>query len=184
MGQITALILAAGEGKRMKTGKAKVIHKLFGRAMIEYVCMAVEGAGIDKSALIVGHRAEDVMETMGGRVEYVRQENQLGTGHAVMQAERYFRDGDGLIFVLYGDTPLVTSGMLRDAVNFHRNGGFKATVITADIGDPIGYGRIIRDPEGNVVRIVEHRDATEAEREIREINSGCIFSAPASCRKP
>lgn len=178
MESITALILAAGEGKRMKSGYSKLVHKACGKAMIEWVCEVAENAGVNESVVIVGHKAEQVMECMGGRVKYVRQEKQLGTGHAVMQAEEYIRNTSGYILVLYGDTPLVTSETITETIKFHKESGSTATVITAELSDPTGYGRILRDSKGGISRIVEHRDATEQERAVREINSGMyLFSA-------
>ncbi len=176
--QVTALILAAGEGKRMKSDKAKVMHSLCGKAMIEWVYEAARGAGIEKCAVIVGHKAEQIVDYMGDRVEYVLQEQQLGTGHAVQKAHRYYEKGEGLILVLYGDTPLISSHTLTSAIEYMINGDYKAVVISAELQDPFGYGRIVRDEAGNFSRIVEQRDASESERDIREINSGMyVFSS-------
>lgn len=178
MESITALILAAGEGKRMKSKYSKLTHRVCGKAMIEWVYGAAKDAGVNESVAIVGHKAEQVRECMGDRVKYVLQEQQLGTGHAVMQADEYIRNTSGYILVLCGDTPLITSETISETINFHKRSGSKATVITAELADPSGYGRIVRDGNGNVRRIVEHRDASEQERAIREINSGMyLFSA-------
>ena len=180
MDNITALILAAGEGKRMKSRKSKLLHRLCGRPMIEWVHGAVEGAGIRKSVIVVGHLADQVMEHMEGKAEFVMQAERLGTGHAVMQAEKYLSGGDGLVFILYGDTPLVTSETITRTHEYHNKGGYDATVITAEVQNPTGYGRIIRNAGGGVERIIEHRDASEEQRAIREINSGMyLFSAAA-----
>lgn len=183
MESISAFILAAGEGKRMKSMKSKLVHKLCGKPMIDWVYSAVKGAGIQKSVIIVGHLANQVMELMDGKAEFVMQEERLGTGHAVMQAEKYLVDNDGLVLVLYGDTPLVTSETLTRTMEYHRKGGYTATVITAEVDDPTGYGRIIRNSEGGVERIVEHRDASEAERAIKEINSGMYLFSAAELHK-
>ncbi|HEX2945690.1 MAG TPA: sugar phosphate nucleotidyltransferase [Clostridia bacterium] len=178
MGQVTALILAAGEGKRMKADKAKVIHQVCGKAMIEWVYEAARGAGIAKCVAIVGHKADQVKDCMGDRVEYVLQEQRLGTGHAVQQAHRYFDNGEGLILVLCGDTPLISSQTIKSALQYYNEGNYKAVVISAEVGNPSGYGRIIRDGEGRLVKIVEQRDATDEEKAVREINSGMyIFSS-------
>jgi bifunctional UDP-N-acetylglucosamine pyrophosphorylase/glucosamine-1-phosphate N-acetyltransferase len=177
MENITALILAAGEGKRMKSDKAKVLHEVCGKAMIEWVYEAARGAGVGKCVIIVGHKAEQVMEHMGGKVEYVMQKQRLGTGHAVLQARSYMEDG-GYILILYGDTPLITSNTIKKAIRCIRNEKLDAVVISADVEDPSGYGRIVRDGSGSFKRIVEHRDASPDEKNIREINSGMyIFSA-------
>ncbi len=178
MSQVTALILAAGEGKRMKSEKAKVIHKLCGRAMIEWVYEAAQGAGIERCAAIIGHKADQIMEYMGNKVEYVLQEKQLGTGHALQQAHRFYTNGEGIILVLYGDTPLITSKTIINAIEYMEQGNYKAVVISAEVREPFGYGRIIRDAGGNFVKIVEQRDTNEEERGIKEINSGMyVFSS-------
>ncbi len=178
MGHITALILAAGEGKRMRTDKAKVIHQVNGRAMIEWVYEAARDAGIEQCVAIVGHKAEQVMEYMGDRVEYVLQEQRLGTGHAVMQAHRYFSGSDSSIVVLCGDAPLISARTIKNAIEYMKDGNYKAVVLTADVPDPHGYGRIVRDEQGSFKKIVEHRDASEKEKAIREINSGMyVFSS-------
>lgn len=178
MGQITALILAAGEGKRMKSDKAKVLHQVCGKAMIEWVYEAARDAGIGRCVAIVGHKADQVMEYLGNKVEYVLQEQRLGTGHAVQQARRYIEEGEGHILVLYGDTPLVSAQTISNALQYYNEGNYKAVVISADVDDPSGYGRIIRDGEGRLVKIVEQRDANDAEKAVREINSGMyVFSS-------
>lgn len=177
MENVTALILAAGEGKRMKSDKAKVLHQVCGKPMIEWVYEAARDAGVGKCVIIVGHKAEQVMGYMGDRAEYVMQEQRLGTGHAVLQARDYMQDG-GYILILYGDVPLVTSRTIKNAMKCLLDGDLDAVVISAEVGDPTGYGRIVRNPDGSFRKIVEHRDADEDEREIREINSGMyIFKA-------
>lgn len=178
MGNVTALILAAGEGKRMRSERAKVIHLVNGKAMIEWVFEAARDAGIEQCVAIVGHKAEQVMEYMGDRVEYVLQEKRMGTGHAVQLAHHYFNGSDSSIVVLCGDTPLISARTIKNAIEYMKDGDYKAVVLTADLQDPYGYGRIVRDKDGNFARIVEHRDASESERAIREINSGMyVFSS-------
>ncbi len=174
---VTALILAAGEGKRMKSDKAKVLHQVCGKAMIEWVYEATLKAGVEKCVAIVGYKAEQVKKYMGDRFEYVLQEQRLGTGHAVQQARSYIENG-GYILILYGDTPLISTKTIKDAIDYLTSEKLHAVVISAEVKDPSGYGRIVRDSEGRFQRIVEHRDASEAERAITEINSGMyIFSA-------
>ena len=177
MKNVTALILAAGEGKRMKSDKAKVLHQVCGKAMIEWVYEAACKAGVEKCVAIVGYKAEQVKEYMGDRFEYVLQEKRLGTGHAVQQARRYIEDG-GYTLILYGDTPLISTKTIKDAIDYLACEKMQAVVISAEVKDPTGYGRIVRDSDGRFQRIVEHRDANESERAITEINSGMyIFSA-------
>ncbi len=174
---VTALILAAGEGKRMKSDKAKVLHQVCGKAMIEWVYEAARNAGVGKCVAIVGHKAEQVMEYMGDKVDYVLQEQRLGTGHAVQQARRYIDEG-GYILILYGDTPLISTKTIKESIDYLIHEKLHAVVISADLEDPAGYGRIVRGGEGNFRKIVEHRDANEAERAIKEINSGMyVFSS-------
>jgi bifunctional UDP-N-acetylglucosamine pyrophosphorylase/glucosamine-1-phosphate N-acetyltransferase len=174
---VTALILAAGEGKRMKSDKAKVLHQVCGKAMIEWVYEAARNAGVGKCVAIIGHKAEQVMEYMGDKVDYVLQEQRLGTGHAVQQARRYIDEG-GYILILYGDTPLISTKTIKESIDYLIHEKLHAVVISADLEDPAGYGRIVRGGEGNFRKIVEHRDANEAERAIKEINSGMyVFSS-------
>lgn len=172
MEHLMAVILAAGEGKRMKSRKSKVVHKVCGKALVEWVYKAVSRAGIEESILVVGHRADQVRDCMGERVVYAVQEKQLGTGHAVMQAEEHLRGKDGLVIILCGDTPLVTSETITKTIEYHKSKNNSATVITAEMDDPTGYGRIIRNDNGDVIKIVEHRDATDEQRSVKEINSG------------
>ena len=178
MNNITALILAAGEGKRMKSKKSGLTHRICGKAIVEWVYCAVTGAGIGDTVVVAGQGADQVMACMKDRVNYVMQQEQLGTGHAVMQAEQFFRNYEGMVFVLCGDTPLVTQDTIVKTVEEHIRQKNTATVVTAEVDNPEDYGRIKRDGSGNVLGIVEHRDASEAEREIREINSGMyLFSS-------
>jgi bifunctional UDP-N-acetylglucosamine pyrophosphorylase/glucosamine-1-phosphate N-acetyltransferase len=167
-----AVVLAAGEGKRMHSNKHKVIHKICGKSIIDWIYGAIKGADVEECVFVVGHKADQVKAHMGDKVEYVLQEQQLGTGHAVMQAEKYLRDKDGYALVLCGDTPLITAETIKKTLEYHKSNNYSATVITADIEKSDGYGRILRDANGDVIRIVEHRDASEEERRIKEINSG------------
>lgn len=172
MEHLMAIILAAGEGKRMRSKKAKVLHEIYGMPLVKWVHQSVRKAGIDDTVIVVGHKAQDVKERLGDEILYAFQEKQLGTGHAVMQAQDYFVNKDGCVMVLYGDTPLITPETLKDAISFHKGNNNSATVITADVEDPTGYGRIIRSGDGSVLRIVEHKDATDEEKNIKEVNSG------------
>ncbi|WP_018924726.1 bifunctional UDP-N-acetylglucosamine diphosphorylase/glucosamine-1-phosphate N-acetyltransferase GlmU [Salsuginibacillus kocurii] len=168
-----AVILAAGQGTRMKSSLYKVLHPVVGKPMVEHVTDQVSQAGFAEIVTIIGHGAESVKEQLKDRVSYVLQEEQLGTGHAVMQAQNKLAAKEGTTIVLCGDTPLISSETMEALVNHHEEQGAKATVLTAHADDPAGYGRVVREPSsGQVNRIVEHKDATEAERGIREINTG------------
>ncbi|UQZ84905.1 Bifunctional protein GlmU [Paenibacillus konkukensis] len=169
---IMGIVLAAGQGKRMKSKLYKVLHEVCGKPMVGHVVSALEQLNTKRAVVVVGHGAEAVKAYLGDRVEYAMQEQQLGTGHAVLQAKDLLADEDGLTVVLYGDTPLVKSESLKDMIRAHQEKGAAATVMTAIFDNPFGLGRIIRDENGRVSRIVEQKDCNAEEREIREINSG------------
>ena len=175
----TAVILAAGEGKRMKSDRAKVLHPIAGRALVDHVLAACAAAGLPRAVVVVGARREQVIEHLAARpkdgveVTWAVQDEQRGTGHALMCALPAI-DAGGTpreIVVLCGDAPLLRPRTVRDLLDVHRAGDAAATILTADLPDPTGYGRVIRGEQGEVERIVEHRDATEVERRVKEINS-------------
>lgn len=168
--KLKAVILAAGAGTRMKSKLPKVLHKVCGRTMLNHVIDVAKGAMVHECIVVVGHGAEDVKESLTPDVKTVLQKEQLGTGHALMMAEEYI--GDGTILVLCGDGPLITEETLNRTVAYHKEGNFKATVLTTDLANPKGLGRIIRNAEGQLEKIVEEKDATEEEKAIIEINSG------------
>jgi len=174
MADTLALILAAGEGKRMKSRKSKVTHEICGKPMIKWVYDAAAGAGIKDFAAVVGSQSQQIREILGNDIKFVVQEKQLGTAHAVMQARDILNSMKGYVIVLYGDTPLVTSETIKATLDYHIENNFSATIITAEFDEPFGYGRIVRDADGNVCKIVEERDATLQEKAIKEINSGMI----------
>lgn len=169
---IMGIVLAAGQGKRMKSKLYKVLHKVSGKPMVGHVIHALEQIEAQRTVVVVGHGADAVKACLGDSVEYAMQEQQLGTGHAVLQAEPLLGQEEGLTVVLYGDTPLVTSESLQEMIRIHREKGAAATVMTAIMEDPFGLGRIIRSENGSVSRIVEQKDCSAEEREIKEINSG------------
>lgn len=168
------IILAAGEGKRMKSKIAKPLHKACSRAIIEYVLDAAEGAGSQKNITVVGHCAEQVREYLSDRCEFAYQKERLGTGHAVMQAADMIPDGEGTVMVLCGDAPLITAEILKKAFEEHISENRALTVITAKTENPHGYGRIIRNGS-EIIDIVAEKDATDAEKAVCEIDSGMFF---------
>ncbi len=169
---ITAVVLAAGKGTRMKSARAKVLHEVFFRPMVHHVLDAVEGAGIDSCAVIVGHQRREVLDTLAGyAVVPVIQERQEGTGHAVLCAEEACRHA-GLVMILCGDTPLIRPETLRAMLAAHAGSGATLTLMTTALEEPFGYGRVLRDTEGGIIAIVEEKDASEEQRRIREINAG------------
>jgi UDP-N-acetylglucosamine diphosphorylase/glucosamine-1-phosphate N-acetyltransferase len=176
---VAAIILAAGLGKRMQSARPKVLHEALGRPLVEHVLSAVHETGVERVVLVIGHQAERVREALATHpVEFALQEPQLGTGHAVQQAAPILDGHTGDVLVLCGDTPLLTSATLRALCETHRQSEAAATVLTAELDDPSGYGRVIRGAQGEVLRIVEERDASAAERAVREINSGLyVFAA-------
>lgn len=176
----TSVILAAGMGTRMKSKMPKVLHKVCGKPLSKWVIDASEAAGADKVCAVVGHKAETVKEVLGDVCEFALQAEQKGTGHAVMQAIDVIKNSKGEVVILNGDTPLITAETINKAIEYHKNNGNQATVITAILDDATGYGRIVRDNDGSVLKIVEQKDASEEEKKINEVNSGMyVFDAQA-----
>lgn len=167
-----AVILAAGKGTRMKSKLYKVLHPVAGKAMVDHVLTTVNEAGFGEVVTIVGHGADLVKETLGDRSEYCLQAEQLGTGHAVLQAKELLADKEGTTLVICGDTPLFTPETIEALVKLHESEQAKATILTAHADNPFGYGRIIRGENNFVAKIVEQKDATEAEKAVQEINTG------------
>jgi bifunctional UDP-N-acetylglucosamine pyrophosphorylase/glucosamine-1-phosphate N-acetyltransferase len=174
MDTVAAIVLAAGKGTRMKSGLVKILHPVAGRPMIDWPLDAARGAGASPVALVVGHQAEAVRERFQGApdIRCALQAEQLGTGHAVSCALPALTGFSGTVLILCGDTPLLRSATLDALVAFHRAGEATVTVLTARMDNPHGYGRVLRDGGGRVLRIVEQKDATADECAIREINSG------------
>ena len=167
-----AVILAAGKGTRMQSKLYKVLHKVCDRTMVELVLDSLSDLEMQEVITVVGHGAERVKEVLGDRTKFVLQEEQLGTAHAVKVAKDELKDKEGTTIVMYGDTPLIRSETINNMLDHHEKMNAKATVLTAIADDPFAYGRIIRDVNGKLVKIVEEKDATEQERKIKEINSG------------
>ena len=177
---LAIIVMAAGKGTRMKSDQAKVLHKANGKTLIEHVIEKSKSLDPDSIVLIVGHQAEKVMEaTLHHDVQWALQEPQLGTGHAVMQAEEHLGSFPGDIIILSGDAPLVSISTLNNLVESHRRENAAATVLTASLDNPAGYGRIIRRNNSSTVsKIVEHKDALPEELAVREINAGMyVFKA-------
>ncbi|MDD2497239.1 MAG: bifunctional UDP-N-acetylglucosamine diphosphorylase/glucosamine-1-phosphate N-acetyltransferase GlmU [Desulfitobacteriaceae bacterium] len=169
---VTALILAAGKGTRMKSDLPKVLHKVGGKPMVEHVLDAVRKAGIEKAVTVVGHEADKVKNALGDKTEYVIQEQQLGTGHAVMAALPAIKESKGTVLIACGDTPLITKDTFDKLLKAHFTSGSVCTILSAKITNPFGYGRIIRNPDTSVDRIVEQKDALPHELAVDEINTG------------
>ncbi len=167
-----ALILAAGQGKRIKSDLPKVLHKVCGKEMVKHVIDTVRSAGINDIDLIIGKGAELVKENTKDRgVSYSIQEEQLGTGHAVKCAKKFLNEKKGVVAVFTGDTPLIKQSTVENLIKSHIENNNAATILTAFIDDPTGYGRIVRDKNNNVLKIVEHKDCNEEELKINEMNS-------------
>lgn len=168
------VILAAGKGTRMKSSRPKVLHELAGRPIIEHVLRTVDGLHANASVVVIGHGADAVRSSLAGRpaLQFAVQSPQLGTGHALLQAEQALSGKAGTLLLIYGDVPLLQTNTLTRLVEHHRANKASATVLTMELAEPYGYGRIVRDKKGQIMRIVEERDASGEHRKIREVNSG------------
>lgn len=166
------VVLAAGKGTRMKSKLYKVLHKVCGKTMVEHVVDAACGVNPAKIVTVVGTGAGEVEKVLDGKSDFAFQEKQLGTGDAVMTAKEELGDKDGATLVVTGDTPLFTTETFDELFKYHAEKGNAATVLTAEAPNPFGYGRIIRDDQGNVLRIVEQKDGKPEELKVKEINTG------------
>ncbi len=177
---LTVLVLAAGLGKRMRSRRVKLLHPVAGRPMVAHVLEAAKALGPARRITVIGHQADEVREALTGLSDdFVLQEDQRGTGHAVLvTAPLLRRSRSSTLLILNGDLPTLRSATLRSLVARHRRTGAALTLVSAELPDPTGYGRVVRDPSGRVLRIVEHRDASPEERKIAEINCG-IYCADA-----
>jgi bifunctional UDP-N-acetylglucosamine pyrophosphorylase/glucosamine-1-phosphate N-acetyltransferase len=174
MSAVHVVVLAAGKGTRMKSDRPKVLHPVAGLALIDRVLDTATALGPATLTLVIGHGADAVRVHLAGRagVGFAVQDPPLGTAHALQQADAALSGHTGTVVLLSGDVPLLRAATLERLLDAHRQAGAAATVLTGVLERPYGYGRIVRDAEGAIIRIVEERDATRAEREIQEINSG------------
>ncbi|CAH0173326.1 bifunctional UDP-N-acetylglucosamine diphosphorylase/glucosamine-1-phosphate N-acetyltransferase GlmU [Peribacillus frigoritolerans] len=167
-----AIILAAGQGTRMKSKLYKVLHPVCGKPMVQHVIDQVNQLQIEDIVTVIGHGAEKVQDQLGDSCKYALQEQQLGTAHAVMQAESVLSAKSGTTLVICGDTPLIKAETMKELIALHEQSQAKATILTAYADNPAGYGRVLRGEGGLVEKIVEHKDASEEERYVKEINTG------------
>jgi len=178
---LQVVILAAGQGKRMRSDLPKVLHPLAGKPMLGHVLDTAQSLGPAQTSVVIGHGGERVREAFKARpIAWAVQAQQLGTGHAVMQALPHV-PGDGVMLVLYGDVPLIAAETLSDLVSAAAGGAL--ALLTQHLEQPKGYGRIVREPGGSVSRIVEEKDASEAERRIGEVNTGILAAPRAKLEK-
>lgn len=180
--KLNVVILAAGLGTRMKSRRAKVLHELGGLPLITHVVRAAEKLDPESIVVVVGHQAEEVekavLDAVGEKASFVVQAKQRGTGDAVESTRKRLENSDSLLLLLYGDMPLVRAETLRKLIANHRANGAACSILSVDLENPTGYGRIVRGEDGLFARIVEQRDATPDQREIREINSGIYCFDP------
>lgn len=179
--ELRVIILAAGKGTRMNSDLPKVLHKLNGKALLDFVLDESELLNPIEIILVVGFKKEQVISHTENRInlKYATQIEQLGTGHAVLQTEELLKNNKGHIIILYGDVPNIKASTLRPIIDEHIINNRDLTLITAEIDDPSGYGRIIRDKNGNLLKIVEEKDCDDDERKIKEWNPGIyIFKIP------
>ena len=172
MTNVFAVILAAGQGTRMKSKLYKVLHPVCGKPMVEHVIDHIGSLDVERVVTVVGHGAELVKETLGNKSEYVLQAEQLGTAHAVLQAEPILGSLEGTTLVVCGDTPLIRPETMQALFAHHEAKNAKATILTAVAENPTGYGRILRDADGQVAQIVEQKDASADQQLVKEINTG------------
>ncbi len=176
---LAAVILAAGKGTRMRSRLPKALHPVCGKPMTQFLIERAKEAGSKKTVVVAGYGVDEVRASLPS-AKVVLQKEQLGSGHAVQQAARALSGFSGSVLVLYCDTPLITTATLKKLLEDHRANGTDCTMLTVDVADPAGYGRIRRNADGSVDAIIEHVNATDEEKRIREINVGCyVFKSKA-----
>ncbi len=181
------MILAAGQGKRMLSRATKLIHDVAGRPMVRHVVEAAKAAGVSRTVVVIGNQADEVRRAVGDddkRIGFAYQKDQLGTGHAVLSAERQLAGHQGDVLILNGDLPALRGETLKQFVDFHRSSGAPLSLLTTVVSDPKGYGRVIRNYSGDASRIVEEADASPDERATQEINCGIYCVDVASLWRP
>ena len=178
---VVALVLAAGQGTRMKSDLAKVLHPMAGRPLLGHVLTCLDELDVGRTVVVIGHQRERVREAFADSgVDWVVQAEQRGTGHAVLMAGPALEGFEGTLLLVCGDTPLLRPSTLHQLLEGHARSGSSATVLSMRLPDPTGYGRIVRAPNGDLLAIVEHKDATLEQRAIDEVNSGIYaFQYPA-----
>ena len=169
---IMAIVMAAGKGTRMKSKKSKLVQKIFGKEIVKRAVENAEKAGVKEIITVVGYMKEEVMAVLGDSVKYAYQDEMLGTGHAVIKAKEYLKGKKGKVLVLNGDVPLIRPETLNKLLEKSIENKEYATLLTAIYDNPTGYGRIVRDEGGNIEAIVEEKDTTPSQKEIKEINAG------------
>ena len=180
MNYLVSVILAAGKGTRMKSELVKVLHSVAGRPMLAYPVAAAKAVGSSRIIVVAGHQKDKVEAALQGQqVDIALQAEQLGSGHAVLMAAPHLKDFEGDVLILCGDVPLITTATLEAFLAAHRNNKACVSVLTVELDNPAGYGRILRTAGGDLCGIIEHRDATDAQRAVREINTGIYC-----CRAP
>jgi UDP-N-acetylglucosamine diphosphorylase/glucosamine-1-phosphate N-acetyltransferase len=177
--QLATVIMAAGKGTRMESNLPKVLHLVNDKTMISHVIQLSQSVGSERIILILGHKKDLVIESAKNEnVEHVIQEPQLGTGHAVQQTYPLLKDFNGDVLVLSGDVPLLRKSTIKKMIQIHNEADHGATILTAIFEEPFGYGRVVRNKNDTLAKIVEHKDCTEEELKIKEINAGIyIFKA-------
>ena len=180
--KIAAVILAAGKGTRMKSELPKVAVRVSGKPMLSYVIENLQKSGINQFVIVVGYKKEDVMNiasASGAQIQFALQESQNGTAHALLSAEEAIKDFNGSIVVASGDMPMIQPETFRLLMETHQNSGNGATVLSAIMENPTGYGRLVRNNAGELIEIIEEKDASDDIRKIREINTGTyVFECP------